>query len=208
MILSIETATEVCGTSLVHQGKCLSQRAVKEKYVHSEKLLTFINDILQEAQVEKASLTGIAVSVGPGSFTGLRIGMSTAKGLCYALGIPLFAVPTLDGIAATYFWNNLQAEQYCAMIIAKKDEVYYNLFKRSDLTSGHRNVKYGTRDDVKAKAEQDAFSVHHIECDPITIAQLAEKYPEQYRIDDYSSLEPMYFREFFSSMPKNIEKEG
>ena len=97
VILNIETASTNCSVSIARDGKLL---ALKEQnsatYSHSEQLNLFIQEAMQEAGVSVNALDAVSVSKGPGSYTGLRIGVSTAKGLCFALDIPLIAVPTLQ----------------------------------------------------------------------------------------------------------------
>jgi len=99
-ILNIETATTNCSVSVAKDGKTI---ALKEDYdngySHAEKLHVYIDEVLKEAQIEKQQLDAIAVSKGPGSYTGLRIGVSAAKGLCFALEVPLIAVSTLEALA-------------------------------------------------------------------------------------------------------------
>ncbi len=99
-ILCLETATTNCSVALSIDGKVVSFREENnQKYSHSEKLHVFIEEVLAEAQIEISKLDAIAVSKGPGSYTGLRIGVSAAKGLCFALDIPLISTFTLEVIA-------------------------------------------------------------------------------------------------------------
>lgn len=150
MILSIETATELCGTALVHRGECVAQRIVAEKNIHSERLMVLIDEILKETNVGVASLDGIAISIGPGSFTGLRIGLSAAKGLAYACSLPLLAVPTLDSIAEEAVRVNAAADGdiLCALIDAKRDEAYYAFYeveKTTDASAAHGPARPSAR---------------------------------------------------------------
>ena len=78
-LLGIETATAVCGVALVRDGAVLAEKAVEERYAHAEKLFGFLDDVLESSGVPLCELQGIAVSIGPGSFTGLRIGLSVAR---------------------------------------------------------------------------------------------------------------------------------
>ena len=97
MILCLETATTNCSVALFDQGQCLSYKEnATEGYSHNEQLHEFIEEVMAMAGVELQTLDAIAVSKGPGSYTGLRIGVSAAKGLCYALSIPLIAIETLS----------------------------------------------------------------------------------------------------------------
>jgi tRNA threonylcarbamoyladenosine biosynthesis protein TsaB len=99
-ILSIETATNVCSVALSGDGQLLSLRESTLKNAHSSVLTTFIEEVFSSAGLKPHELDAIAVSEGPGSYTGLRIGVATAKGLCYALDKPLIAIPTLKSMAA------------------------------------------------------------------------------------------------------------
>ncbi|MDD3004722.1 tRNA (adenosine(37)-N6)-threonylcarbamoyltransferase complex dimerization subunit type 1 TsaB [Flavobacterium sp.] len=100
-ILNIETATKNCSVALAKNGELLSFREIaKEGYSHAEKLHVFIEEILSESKLNFQDLNAVAISQGPGSYTGLRIGVSSAKGLCYALNIPLIAIDTLQSMAA------------------------------------------------------------------------------------------------------------
>ena len=99
-ILNIESSTTNCSVSLANNGELISIRELNEKnYSHSTKLHSFIEEVLKNSNITVNKLSAIAVSSGPGSYTGLRIGVSAAKGLCYALQIPLISVPTLKVLA-------------------------------------------------------------------------------------------------------------
>ena len=124
-IICIETATTNCSVAIAHNGKTL---AVKEdyngSYSHAEKLHVFIQEILEENNLKLSNLDAIAISKGPGSYTGLRIGVSAAKGLCFSLDIPLISVPTLTSLAN-------QVEQkgiVIPMLDARRMEVYAAVF--------------------------------------------------------------------------------
>ncbi len=125
-ILNIETATKNCSVAIAQDGKTLLCKQIAESgYSHAEKLHVFIEELLLELQLNYKDLNAIAVSQGPGSYTGLRIGISAAKGLCYALDIPLIAVDTLEILA-----RQLQvSEGYIVpMIDARRMEVYSAIF--------------------------------------------------------------------------------
>ena len=98
MILSIETSTDVCSVAIHKQGQLVADRQSSEAYSHAEKLTPLIDEILVDNNIKRGELTAVAVSAGPGSYTGLRIGTSTAKGLCYALEIPLITISTLESM--------------------------------------------------------------------------------------------------------------
>ena len=105
-----------------------SKEEVSEKYSHSEQLTLFIESLLQEQRIELSDLDAIAVSKGPGSYTGLRIGVSTAKGLCYALDKPLIGVSTLEAMASG-MEKKIPNKLYCPMIDARRMEVYMAFFQ-------------------------------------------------------------------------------
>ncbi|MEO5776562.1 MAG: tRNA (adenosine(37)-N6)-threonylcarbamoyltransferase complex dimerization subunit type 1 TsaB [Flavobacterium sp.] len=125
-ILNIETATKNCSVSLAKNGETILCREIAEQgYSHAEKLHVFIEEILKETAITVRDLKAIAVSKGPGSYTGLRIGVSTAKGLCYALGIPLISVDTLQVLAKQVVVEN---GLIIPMIDARRMEVYSAVF--------------------------------------------------------------------------------
>ena len=123
-ILNIETSTKACSVSINCNGILINcKEIVSSGFSHSEKLLPFISQIIEKSKINMSDLAAVAVSMGPGSFTGLRIGVSTAKGICYALGIPLIAVSTLQSMAFG-MTKKLKSDLYCPMIDARRMEVY------------------------------------------------------------------------------------
>ena len=128
-ILNIETATKNCSVALAKDGKTiLCKEIAEEGYSHAERLHVFIEAIIKEAGIALQDLSAIAVSQGPGSYTGLRIGVSAAKGLCYALDIPLIAVDTLQALAAQV---TISSGLIIPMIDARRMEVYSAIFSPS-----------------------------------------------------------------------------
>jgi tRNA threonylcarbamoyladenosine biosynthesis protein TsaB len=130
MILQIETATTVCSIALASDGKIVAYKQINERNIHAEVITLFIEELIIAAGIGYHNLDAIAVSSGPGSYTGLRIGVSTAKGLCFALDKPLIAIETLaamaDGIPSqTEIGSNLLL---CPMIDARRMEVYTAIF--------------------------------------------------------------------------------
>ncbi len=99
ILLAIETASRVCSVALAHDGAIIGTRHSYAPNAHSAILTQFISELLTSAGIEPPALDAVAISMGPGSYTGLRIGVATAKGLCYAIGKPMIAVPTLLGMA-------------------------------------------------------------------------------------------------------------
>ena len=99
LILNLETATTVCSVSLAKDGELLAFKEINGDYSHAENLTLFIEDVFKQAGLKLNTIDAVAVSKGPGSYTGLRIGVSTAKGLCYSLDKPLIAINTLEHIS-------------------------------------------------------------------------------------------------------------
>lgn len=132
MILCLETATSTCSVGLNEGGKCLALRECQGQNAHSEKITLFIKEVMNEVGVDYGQLDALAVSKGPGSYTGLRIGVSTAKGVCYASGLPLMAIDTLEAMA--YGLRNRlgdalgPADLLVPMIDARRMEVYRAVF--------------------------------------------------------------------------------
>ena len=125
-ILNIETATKNCSVALAKEGKTiLCKEIAEEGYSHAERLHVFIEEIIKEAGITLNDLSAIAVSQGPGSYTGLRIGVSAAKGLCFALNIPLLAVDTLQVLASQV---DVADGWIIPMIDARRMEVYSAIF--------------------------------------------------------------------------------
>ncbi len=129
MILQIETATSSCSVALAKDGNVIAFKEVNARNVHAEVITLFIEEIMAKAGVRHADLDAIAVSCGPGSYTGLRIGISTAKGLCYALDKPLIAVETLSAMARGMEGHGLDdGTLLCPMIDARRMEVFTAIF--------------------------------------------------------------------------------
>ncbi len=130
VILSIETSTSVCSVALSKDGDCLVEKTHYDGPSHATKLPVFIKEMLDFAAVKNLSPDAIAVSCGPGSYTGLRIGVSTAKGLCFGYDIPLIAINTLQIMASTVIQNQqVDANTIlCPMIDARRMEVYTAFF--------------------------------------------------------------------------------
>ncbi len=125
-ILLIETATSICSVGVINQHQKLAIREDKSmEYSHSSQLTSFIESAIKEVNLNFSNLDAVAVSMGPGSYTGLRIGVSVAKGLCYGLDIPLIAINSLYGLALVARENIFtQYDYYIPMIDARRMEVY------------------------------------------------------------------------------------
>ena len=125
-ILNIETSTTNCSVALSNNGILIGFKEDNSlEYSHAERLHVYIDEVLKAAQVSKDQLEAIAISKGPGSYTGLRIGVSAAKGLCYALSLPLISVPTLEALA-----HQVDAPKgmIIAMLDARRMEVYSAIY--------------------------------------------------------------------------------
>jgi len=146
-ILNIETATKNCSVSVAKDGKMLlCKETATEGYSHAEKLHVFIQEIILELQLSYKDLSAVAVSQGPGSYTGLRIGVSAAKGICFALNIPLIA---LDTLALLAIQAKIDKGIIIPMIDARRMEVYSAVFN-----SQHQKIR-----DTKAEIiTADSFS--------------------------------------------------
>ena len=134
MVLGIETATAVCAAALVDDDVVRAERRYEIPQAHSEKLMECVDDCLKSAGLNLSSIDGIAISIGPGSFTGLRIGLSVAKGLAFATGKPLVGVPTLEALAMEAVRKGIVEpdDVIVPMIDARRDEVYTAIFRRNE----------------------------------------------------------------------------
>lgn len=130
-LLLLETATPVCSVALACDGVILAHRQSSEANAHSAKLSVFVQEVLDQCHVMPHQIGAVCVSSGPGSYTGLRIGVSSAKGFCYALNVPLLSVPTLQGMAAQYFAAHPEyTGLVCPMIDARRMECYTAVYSR------------------------------------------------------------------------------
>ncbi len=128
LILNIETSTTVCSVSVANAGRVLASRELNDGYTHAENLHVFIDEVLKASGIAPRDLQAVAVSKGPGSYTGLRIGVSAAKGLAYALQLPLIAVETLQQMAFEAIRREGPGRYYCPMLDARRMEVYCEVF--------------------------------------------------------------------------------
>ncbi len=131
-VLGIETSTAVCSVGLVNESGMRIERSLVESHIHSEKLLTLIQDVCEDQKMALSKLDGVAISIGPGSFTGLRIGLSTAKGLCYVLGKPLVAVPTFEAIATCVCMSHPGCVRVIVCVDAKQGDYYFCVYEKRD----------------------------------------------------------------------------
>ena len=129
VILALETATMCGSVALVAPGRCLAEFTLQTGETHSRRLLAGIDRLLEETGIGRKAIDAVAVSLGPGSFTGLRIGLATAKGLTLALGTKFIGVGTLDGLAAQV--TAATSSLVCPLLDARKKEVYCGLYRGS-----------------------------------------------------------------------------
>jgi len=129
--LAIETSTQVCSAAIFDGNKLLALKEEGGAYSHAEKLAVFIEEILKQTGLSAEDMDAVAVSKGPGSYTGLRIGVSLAKGMCYALNIPLISIDTLKSMAWGINKGVKKEGLLCPMIDARRMEVYTALFNSS-----------------------------------------------------------------------------
>ncbi len=128
MILCLETSAKACTVAIAQDGNAVATQEAVGDWKHSKVLTLLIQDCLQSQSLTMKDLTAVAVSQGPGSYTGLRVGASCAKGICYTLNLPLISVATLE-IIAYPFLSALEDEAFVVpMIDARRKEVYYNLY--------------------------------------------------------------------------------
>ena len=125
-VLGIETSTPVCGVGIAENRQILADYSLDAGVQHVERLISMVNQVLADANLSLDAMSGVAVGAGPGSFTGLRIGMATAKGLCLAAGVPIVSVSTLAGIAYDHLTYGVPV---CAMLDARRGQVYAGMYR-------------------------------------------------------------------------------
>ena len=219
-ILNIETATKNCSVSLANDGKTIALKELNsDNYSHAEKLHEFIKQVVDEAGIELSELKAVAVSKGPGSYTGLRIGVSAAKGLCFALDIPLIAVNTLQALALSI---SVSDGYVVPLLDARRMEVYSSVFDSSNVSL--REVK---AEIISETSFSDYFKKQKIylvgdgveKCKGIithkNVVFIDDKLPssnemsilsfEKYKkndIEDVAYFEPFYLKEFIAIKSK------
>lgn len=129
-ILAIETATEICSVALGKGSQCIAFKENDRENSHAEKVIVYIDEVLHQAAISADAIDAVCLSEGPGSYTGLRIGTSSAKGLCYALNKPLIAVPTLQAMAWGAKEQFPHEKQFVPMIDARRMEVYSAVYNK------------------------------------------------------------------------------
>lgn len=125
-ILAIDSSALIASVALVSEDELIAEYTVNYKKTHSQTLLPMLDEIVKMANMDLKEIDGIAIAKGPGSFTGLRIGSATAKGLAMALKIPIIPIPTVDGLAYNLYWTK---GIICPLMDARRNQVYTGLYK-------------------------------------------------------------------------------
>ncbi|MCF8331492.1 MAG: tRNA (adenosine(37)-N6)-threonylcarbamoyltransferase complex dimerization subunit type 1 TsaB [Bacteroidales bacterium] len=150
IILNIETSTRICSVAVAEGDKILASRHQSDTQEHARILHPFIEEVIEEAGIKYQNLDAVAVSEGPGSYTGLRIGVSTAKGLCYARNLPLVSVSTLKAMALHAISEiNKKNALYAPMIDARRMEVYLAVFDAFGTMKKKINAEIVDQDSLK-----------------------------------------------------------
>lgn len=218
-ILHLETATKVCSVALSRNGELISIKETEEEgYSHGENLNCFIQEVIKTVGISISKLSAISIASGPGSYTGLRIGAATAKGLCYALEIPLIAIDALQALVEIARMNHPN-KVLCSVIDARRMEVYNSFFDENDCL-----VKEISADiiDESSYSEFEPFvyfgdgaeKLQEIWADKNCIADLTikssakgqvrlafEKYQNQ-QFEDVAYWEPFYLKDFIAGVKK------
>ena len=226
LILLIETATTTCSVALAEDGRILSKKELNERNIHASHITLFIDEVMHLAGKMYTDLDAVAVSQGPGSYTGLRIGVSTAKGLCFALDIPLIAVSTLQAMAVGVLENiSIKDEKtlLCPMIDARRMEVYTSLFDKNVVEIENTQAK------ILDETSFDAYLENHPilffgdgaeKCKPLYghrsnvrfvdfensashLSALAEQKLKAGKIEDVAYFEPYYLKDFMPTKPNS-----
>ncbi len=236
LLLNIETSTEVCSVALARDGIVVCSRENLTGQHHAELLTVYINEVLNECRIVKGQIDAVAVSGGPGSYTGLRIGVSAAKGFCYASGLPLIALSSLEAMAS-FVIRNLSDYQYpekenllfCPMIDARRMEVYTAFYDRrgsqvreikADIIDHQSYLSYLEQNTVfffgngafkcrDSISHPNALFIDGISTSAKSMATLSERAFQLRKFVDVAYYEPFYLKDFVATIPvKNIFKGG
>lgn len=223
-ILQIETATPVCSVAVSKNSETVVQVEADEPNLHASHLTLFITNALKKANLTFENIDAIAVSMGPGSYTGLRIGVSAAKGLCYALDIPLIGINTLEAMACGFvtqaMTSDIAEHTLVPMIDARRMEVYmatYNIqlkcFTETEariidaysFSSNSNYILFGTgADKLEAFFEKDdsVQVMTGFRNAASFLSKLAFQKFEQQKFEDVIYFEPYYLKDFIATTPK------
>jgi len=236
LILNIETSTTVCSVCISKDGKVLNFRESSDEKSHAKMLTVFIDELVKEQNVSFNDFDAIAVSMGPGSYTGLRIGVSTAKGLCYAKDLPLIAVNTLQSMAKGVIQKvengELEIEGFeksilVPMIDARRMEVYSSFFDSKGKTIRDIKAEIIDKESFKEELEKqqmiffgdgsekiiqtvihkNALFIKDINTSSLPMTSLSEDAFVKSNFKDVAYFEPLYLKDFVATVSKkNIFK--
>ena len=226
MILCLETATPVCSVALNESCCTIALRETEGQNAHSEKITNFICEVMEVAKIDYSQLDAVAVSKGPGSYTGLRIGVSTAKGICYAADLPLMAIDTLEAMAygmKVKLGSQIgEHDLLIPMIDARRMEVYAAIFDTNlnkindtaaqvinensfeDLRKDHRLWLFGDGAPKLKKVFENQDNISIIDgFKPSAgyMLPLAEKALKERNFVDVAYFEPFYLKDFVAGKP-------
>ncbi|WP_418990852.1 tRNA (adenosine(37)-N6)-threonylcarbamoyltransferase complex dimerization subunit type 1 TsaB [Alistipes sp.] len=229
LILCIETGTDICSVGIARDGELISLRESDEGRDHARKVGVFVDELLREMDIAPDELDAVAVGKGPGSYTGLRIGVSFAKGLCYGIGKPLLAVGSLDALTEVacedYEAGILDVDDWerawlCPMVDARRMEVYAQVFDaagvpQSPVTAevvdqnsfaafrhtGRPFVVFGSGARKCAELLPDAVQVE-VAPSARGLARLAQEAFDAGRTEDIAYFEPFYLKDFVVTTSK------
>lgn len=226
IILGIETATKVCSIALSKDDELLAIEELGGEYSHAENVTNFIEKVVKKANIRFNDIDAIAVSKGPGSYTGLRIGVSSAKGLCYALDKPLIAIDTLQAMALRMAKQTTDKSLlFCPMIDARRMEVYTAIYNSNneliepisakiiDETSfskflSKQKILFFGDGAEKCKTvfnqHNNALFDDNLLPSAIEINELALKKFNNNQLEDVAYFEPFYLKDFIATTPKKI----
>ncbi len=222
MIICLETATNLCSVALCNSAGVISLRESNDLKSHASMLTVFINEILNEAGIKARQLDAVAVSKGPGSYTGLRIGVSVAKGIAYAASIPLIGIDTM---LSMFHGSGRKSTLYCPMLDARRMEVYYAVYNSKGETVRDISAKIITEEtfsDIPLTEEILIFGDGAAKCKGV-IKRPNIQFDDNFRIsashmyvpaiqafkdrhfEDVAYFEPFYLKDFITSTPrKNV----
>lgn len=220
LILNIETTSNICSVALGKDAELLSLKESSLPNTHASQITLFIEEIMKEKNISLNDLDAVAVSRGPGSYTGLRIGVSTAKGLCYALGKPLISVDTLQTLAwAAIQKNKIENAIYCPLIDARRMEVFTGLFDHNGEAVEAASAKIVDENFCKKQMEkrkvvffgnalqkvhsviqnENAVFLEGIDCSAKNMLSYSEKKYQSKEFEDVAYFEPFYLKPFVSN---------
>ena len=210
-ILAVETTGELCSSAILLDEKNYIELNYLQKHIHSQKLIDIIDTILVNAKVEINQVKSVAVSMGPGSFTGLRIGLSAVKGIAFGANLPIIPVPTFDAFAFQLSQNLLNETEFAIAINASIDDFYFAKFKKlKDKVKVIETLQLVEKEHLaKCICEKD-FVYGNISCKNIlnsltapnaqSVGKWAYSFGTELLTFNYDYLEPNYFKKFIAKV--------